>query len=125
MADNRSTGRLRTLLSGVLYDEEGRAWECSISDVSEGGARIKSKTEVELEMFVDLKINKFNDVRQTKVMWKRESYTGLQFTVKIDKGKGPMSEFFKLMQRREAIPSSMAKPFSTDNLIAKLNKLVA
>jgi len=125
MADNRDTERLRTLLSGVLYDEEGRAWECSISDISEGGARIKSKTGVELEMFVDLKINKFNDVRQTKVMWKRDSHTGLQFTVKIDKDKAHMSEFFKLMKRREALPSSMAKPSGTVNLMPKLTKLVA
>jgi len=125
MADNRDTERLRTLLSGVLYDEEGRAWECSISDISEGGARIKSKTGVELEMLVDLKINKFNDVRQTKVMWKRDSYTGLQFTVKIDEGKAHMSEFFKLLKRREALPSSMAKQSGTDNLMPKLNKLVA
>jgi len=88
------------LFGGVVYDEEGKAWECSISDISETGARIKSEAKLELKMFVDLKINKFNDLRRTKVMWKREGYVGLQFLVKIDKGKNGLSEFFKLMESR-------------------------
>ncbi len=103
MASNRSAERLRTLLSGIIYDEEGRAWECLISDISEVGARIKSKAEIETGAILKLKINKFNDVRRSKVMWKRESYVGLQFMVKIEKGKGPMSELFKLMERRDAL----------------------
>jgi len=58
------------------------------------------EAKLELEMFVDLKINKFNDLRRTKVMWKREGYVGLQFLVKIDKGKDTLSEFFKIMESR-------------------------
>ena len=98
--ENRKTGRRRTLFGGVVYDEDGKGWDCSISDISETGARIKSAAKLELDMFVDLKINKFNDLRRTKVMWKREGFVGLEFLVKIDKAKDGLSEFFKIMENR-------------------------
>ena len=98
--ENRKTGRRRTLFGGVVYDEEAKAWNCSISDISETGARIKSEAKLEIGMFVDLKINKFNDLRRTKVMWKREGFVGLEFLVKIDKAKDGLAEFFKIMESR-------------------------
>ncbi len=96
--ESRSSGRRRTLFGGVIYGEGGETWDCSISDISEEGAKVKSSAELELGTFVDLKINKFNDLRRTKVMWIRDGHVGLQFLVKIDKAKDGMSEFFKLME---------------------------
>ena len=96
--DSRKSGRRRTLFGGVIYGEDGQTWTCSISDISEKGAKVKSDAEVESGSFVDLKINKFNDIRRTKVMWIREGHLGLEFLVKIDKVKDGMAEFFKLME---------------------------
>lgn len=95
--ENRRSGRRRTLFGGKMFDEEGNVWECSVSDISEEGARVKSDAALAAESFVDLKINKFNDLRRCKVMWVREGYIGLLFLVKIDKDKEGMSDFFKLI----------------------------
>ncbi len=100
MADDKESrlrGRRRTLFGGVIYGEGGESWSCSISDISETGAKVKSKAELELGTFVDLKINKFNDLRRTKVMWVRDGHVGLEFLVKIDKANKEMTEFFKLI----------------------------
>ncbi len=98
--EHRRSGRRRTLFGGKMFDEEGNVWECSVSDISEEGARVKSDAALAAESFVDLKINKFNDLRRCKVMWVREGYIGLQFLVKIDKDKEGMSDFFKLIEKR-------------------------
>jgi len=97
--ENRRSGRRKTLFGGVIYDEDRNAWECSVSDLSEEGVRIKVVPEANLELgdFVDLKINKFNALRRSKVMWAREGYTGLQFLVKVNRNEEGMSEFFKLI----------------------------
>ncbi len=98
--ESRRSGRRRTLFGGVIYGEGGEAWDCSISDISEEGAKVKSDADLDRGTFVDLKINKFNDLRRTKVMWIRGGHVGLQFLVKIDKAKDGMSDFFKLMESR-------------------------
>ncbi len=99
--ENRRSGRRKTLFGGVIYDEDRNAWECSVSDLSEEGVRIKITPEANLELgdFVDLKINKFNDLRRSKVMWARDGYTGLQFLVKVDRNEESMSGFFKLIDK--------------------------
>ena len=98
--DNRESGRRRTLFGGVIFDEDGKSWNCSISDISESGAKVKTEADLKAGSFVDLKINKFNDIRRTKVMWFREGHIGLEFVVKIDKTKEGISEFFKLIESR-------------------------
>ena len=102
MADginNRRASRRRTLFGGVVYDDERNLWECSISDFSEEGVKIKIASEANLAIgdSVDLKINKFEGIRRCTVMWAREDYIGLQFLVKIDKVKEGMTDFFKIM----------------------------
>lgn len=96
-SDNRRSGRRRTLFGGVIFDENRNIYECSVSDISIVGAKVRAKADLEIGSFVDLRINKFNDLRRSKVMWIRDGYIGLQFLVKIDKVKDGMSEFFKLV----------------------------
>lgn len=98
--DLRKSGRRRTLFGGVMYDEGDNAWNCFIADVSEKGAKVKSSAELQIGSFVDLKINRFNDMRRCKVMWVREGHIGLEFLVKMDKNKEGVAEFFKLMERQ-------------------------
>lgn len=97
--DKRKSGRRRTLFGGVVFEGEN-AWECSISDISERGAKVRVATELPIGGAVDLKINKLNDIRRCKVMWAREGHVGLEFVVKLDKTKSRMSEFFKLVENQ-------------------------
>ena len=93
----RRSGRRRTLFGGVIFDENRNVHECSVSDISVVGAKVKADADLEIGSFVDLRINKFNDLRRSKVMWIRDGHIGLQFLVKIDKAKDGLSEFFKLV----------------------------
>ena len=95
--DKRKSGRRRTLFGGVLYAGDD-AFDCSIADISELGAKVRTAAALEPGIQVDLKINKLNDIRRCKVMWAREGHLGLEFLVKIDKTKNRMQEFFKLVE---------------------------
>lgn len=98
-SDKRISGRRRTLFGGVIFDENRNVYECSVSDISVVGAKVKADVDLKIGSFVDLKINKFNNLRRSKVMWIREGHIGLQFLVKIDKVKDGMSDFFKLVDK--------------------------
>ncbi|MEE8393550.1 MAG: PilZ domain-containing protein [Rhodospirillales bacterium] len=97
--DLRKSGRRKTIFGGVLFDGDGKKWECSIFDISETGARVKTQADLEMGMHVDMKINKFNDFRRAEVVWDRNGYIGLQFLVKIDRTDKEMTGFFKLMKK--------------------------
>ncbi len=94
--NQRQFTRRRTLFGGSIYRGMEK-WDCSISDISESGVRVKTKAELELGDLVELKNNKFNDIREAEVMWKRDGYIGLNFLVKIDVTKKEVAEFFKPM----------------------------
>lgn len=99
-SDNRKSGRRRTLFGGVVYGPDNQAWDCSIFDISELGAKVRVAADLPIGTFVDLKINKLNDIRRCKVMWVREGHLGLEFLVKIDKVKNKMTDFFKLVENQ-------------------------
>jgi hypothetical protein len=99
-SDQRKSGRRRTLFGGVVYTGGNEAWDCSIFDISELGAKVRVALDLPVGSFVDLKINKLNDIRRCKVMWVREGHLGLEFVVKIDKVKNKMTEFFKLAENQ-------------------------
>lgn len=99
-SEQRKSGRRRTLFGGVIYTADDQAWDCSISDISELGAKVRAAVELPIGTFVDLKINKLNDIRRCKVMWVRQGHLGLEFVVKIDKVKNKMTEFFKLVENQ-------------------------
>ncbi len=99
-SDKRKSGRRRTLFGGVIYGPDDGVWDCSISDISELGAKVRVATDLPIGTFVDLKINKLNDIRRCKVMWLRDGHVGLEFLVKIDKVKNKMTDFFKLVENQ-------------------------
>ncbi len=86
-SENRQSGRRRTLFGGVIFDQNDRKWECSISNLSETGAMVRTKAVLEKGMFVELKINKFNDLRRAEVMRVGDGEIGLRFLVKVSKNK--------------------------------------
>ena len=100
MADeHRQTGRRKTLFGGVLFNDDGDQWDCSIVDISETGAKVRSQADLEAGSSVNMKITKFNDLRRVEVMWSRDGSLGLRFVVKIDKHQKEMAEFFKLVDK--------------------------
>ena len=95
--DLRKFSRRRTLFGGVLFDADDNKWECSISDISTTGAKVKTEANLEIGSFTELRINKFNDLRRAEVMWVRDGVIGLRFLVNIDKDQQGMAEFFKIL----------------------------
>lgn len=94
--DKRNSMRRRTIFGGVLFDDGGRHWDCSISDISETGVKIRSKTaELQIGDEIELKINKFNDLRRCEVSWIRGNHIGLRFLVTITHHDGDMARLFK------------------------------
>jgi hypothetical protein len=94
--DQRNSLRRRTIFGGVLFDDGGQNWECSVSDISETGVKIRSKSaELNSGDQVELKINKFNDLRRCEVTWVRENEYGLRFLVAITANDGEMANLFK------------------------------
>lgn len=95
--ESRKDGRRRTLFGGTIYDQSGEAIDCFVSDISTSGVKVKTKSEFEIGDSVDLKINKYNDLRRCHVIWKREGAIGLRFEIHIDPNDPDMGELFKLI----------------------------
>ena len=94
--DKRNSLRRRTLFGGMLFDDNGHNWECSVSDISETGVKVKSKSaDLELGDQIELKINKFNDLRRCEVSWIRENDIGLRFLVTVTEDDADMGQLFK------------------------------
>ncbi len=80
-----------------MFNDDGDQWDCSIIDISETGARVRSQADLKTGSSVNMKLIKFNDLRRAEVMWSRDGNLGLRFVVKIDKNQKGMAEFFKLV----------------------------
>lgn len=96
--DNRQAPRRKSLFGGRLFIDGGGAWDCLIRDLSEGGAKIRvdDPTPLAAGMRVDLKVNKFEDLRRAEVMWVRGTEIGLRFLARMDRGSKSMERFFGL-----------------------------
>ncbi len=94
----RISERRRTILGGRIYNDDGDAWDCTIKDLSEAGAKVRTDAALENGTCVDLKVNKFEDLRRAEVIWVRGSEAGLRFLVKIDRVPESMRRLFSLVQ---------------------------
>jgi hypothetical protein len=47
--------------------------------------------------FVDLRINKYKDLRRAEVMWVKDGTIGLRFLVELKKSSQEMSRFFEII----------------------------
>lgn len=99
MTDNndnkRKNIRRRTIFGGIIYEDTGQATECSITDISETGVKVRTKMSLEIGREVDLKINKFNELRRCVVAWVREGEVGLQFLIAMTAKNEEMARLFK------------------------------
>ncbi len=94
--NKRASLRRRTIFGGVVYTDDGRQWDCSVSDISATGVRVRLPELLDHGTLVDLKINKFNDLRRCEVVWVRDPYLGLKFLVEIPENDKNMTTLFKL-----------------------------
>ena len=97
--ENRHNGRRKALFGGVLFNDDGDQWDCSIVDFSETGAKVRSQADLQVGSFVNMKIVKFNDLRRAEVMWSRDGKLGLRFVVKINRLQKEMAQFFKFVDK--------------------------
>ncbi|NQV48116.1 MAG: PilZ domain-containing protein [Rhodospirillaceae bacterium] len=95
--DNRKSGRRRTLFGGVIYDGKGGQWDCSVSDLSEIGAKVRTKAEFVVGEGVELKINKYNSLHRASIAWVREGFIGLEFKVPLNRQDDEIKRLFNLV----------------------------
>ena len=95
VTNQRNKTRRRTIFGGVIYEDGGRNSECSVSDISQTGVKVKSSITPEIGVDVDLKINKFDAIHRCTVAWVRDGEVGLQFLVAITEKHDEMAKLFK------------------------------
>jgi len=65
----------------ILADKKGPSCACSISDVSETGARIVLERDIELPSYFILLLTPRGDARRRcRVVWRTELTVGVEFT---------------------------------------------
>lgn len=91
--------RQRTLYAGVLiHGAASLTTDCSVKDISDGGARIKLTAMVVLSAPVILLTPRIGDAHEVQVIWQRGAELGLRFVRKIDL-KTPESDIDRLTRR--------------------------
>lgn len=79
-AEKRRSKRMRSLLTGrVIFNNRCSVLDCTVSDISETGARISFAHPVEIPPEFELDIPKRRSVDQARVMWSRGAEHGIQF----------------------------------------------
>ena len=95
----RIKARRRTILGGKVFDDEGLMIKCTIMDLSTTGARIRCTRNFENSDFVNLKIDRFEELQRSEVMWRRDGQIGLQFVNEMTNIPKRMVAIFELLNR--------------------------
>ncbi|MEO5337541.1 MAG: PilZ domain-containing protein [Magnetospirillum sp. WYHS-4] len=101
--DNRVAPRRKALFGGRIFAEGLGAWDCLIRDISASGARVRvdDRTPLVAGTSVDLKVNKFEDLRRAEIMWIRGQEMGLRFLVPLTRVPKAMERFFTLVRSQD------------------------
>ena len=99
----RVSERRLTILGGRIYGDDDQRWDCTIKDFSEAGAKVRSDATLEKGGFVDLKVNKFEDLRRAEVIWVAGNTAGLRFLSKIERAPESMRRLFALGKEAKKI----------------------
>ncbi|MFI4976379.1 MAG: PilZ domain-containing protein [Caulobacterales bacterium] len=80
-AERRRGPRRRVLLGGKLvYGPDGATQDCAIKDISEAGARVRSRTPVEVDAPMFLLDKRHHLAFEVEVIWRDGVLLGLAFT---------------------------------------------
>jgi len=91
MNETRATRRTKSFLLGLIHDCRKRgALDCTIRDLSDGGARIAFSATVALPEVIELEIPQRELRRRARVVWRRSDEVGLSF-VEEDRTAKPAS----------------------------------
>jgi hypothetical protein len=94
----RADVRRRTILGGKIISDSGQVKDCLIMDLSLAGVRCRCGEPMESKTFVNVRINRFGELRRAEVMWVRGDQVGLRFTEKIAGDTGTSTGIGKLLK---------------------------
>ena len=97
----RTTTRRRTLLGGRVFDDEGRIEDCTISDISVAGVRIRVGYHFPNATQLTLRMDRFGEILRAAIMWRRGGQIGLQFLKPFTAIPPAMAAIFKLLKEKD------------------------
>lgn len=85
-ADHRNAGRVRAFLRGEIIHSKGASrTECTVRDLSEGGARLEAPASVTVPEFFELYIPLKGQRHRARIMWRAGNELGAAFIVEAPK----------------------------------------
>ena len=94
----RADVRRRTILGGKLISDSGQVRDCLIMDLSLAGVRCRCGEPLETKSFVNVRIDRFGELRRAQVMWVRGDQVGLRFVEKITGTTGTTAGIGRLLK---------------------------
>lgn len=80
MAERRSSPRQKAFLKGVIcYNKRASTIECTIRDLSDGGARLAVSSAVAVPEFFELFVPTRNQYIDARQRWRRNDDLGVEF----------------------------------------------
>lgn len=83
MKERRIYLRRRTLLGARIEFFERPTFDCVVRNLSEGGARVQCDQQIELPDVFDLVIDKTEERRTARAVWRLERDIGLRFFANV------------------------------------------
>jgi PilZ domain len=81
-AENRRTQRRKVVEDARIINKHG-GWsliDCTVQDISEGGAKLQIAPSVEIPSEFDLLLVKEMQIIPVRIRWRRRDFMGVQFT---------------------------------------------
>lgn len=118
MAERRSSLRKRAFLKGVIcFNKRSSTMECTVRDISDGGARLVVSSAVTVPEAFELFIPSKNEYIEARQRWRRGDDLGIEF-VREKASSGPdsgiaagdmASRVLRLEKQVDALERNLAK----------------
>lgn len=83
VVEHRSASRVRSFLRGeIIHSNDASKTECTVRDMSEGGARIEAPSSVTVPEYFDLVIPQRGTRQHARIIWRHGSELGVSFQEK-------------------------------------------
>ena len=122
-ADHRAAGRVRAFLRGEIIHSNGNSrTECTVRDLSEGGARIEAPASVTVPEFFELYIPLKGLRHRARMMWRAGNELGISFMTEAPK-PAPAAEPQSTQQELEVRIKLLELEAETARLRAQLTEM--